>query len=116
MCAYLNEIFSCFRRQKRDEATYELSKSKSARVAWADDTPAGVLYRPRAQHTRHAYELLLAFMQSALGDQPRDILCGACDEVRKYKIQLNLLNMIILIHNLICYVIYLYINISQHCW
>ncbi|XP_041988787.1 putative U5 small nuclear ribonucleoprotein 200 kDa helicase [Aricia agestis] len=69
------------KRQKRDEATYELSKSKSARVAWADDTPAGVLYRPRAQHTRQAYELLLAFMQSALGDQPRDILCGACDEV-----------------------------------
>ncbi|XP_045489788.1 putative U5 small nuclear ribonucleoprotein 200 kDa helicase [Pieris rapae] len=69
------------KRQKRDEATYELSKSKAARVAWADDTPAGVLYRPRAQHTRHAYELLLAFMQSALGDQPRDILCGACDEV-----------------------------------
>ncbi|XP_028179425.1 putative U5 small nuclear ribonucleoprotein 200 kDa helicase, partial [Ostrinia furnacalis] len=68
------------KRQKRDEASYELSKSKTARVAWADDTP-GVLYRPRAQHTRHAYELLLSFMQSALGDQPRDILCGACDEV-----------------------------------
>ena len=49
-------------------------------MAWADDTP-GVLYRPRAQHTRHAYEMLLTFMQSALGDQPRDILCGACDEV-----------------------------------
>ncbi|XP_075988982.1 U5 small nuclear ribonucleoprotein l(3)72Ab [Anticarsia gemmatalis] len=68
------------KRQKRDEASYELSKSKTSRVAWADDTP-GVLYRPRAQHTRHAYEMLLTFMQSALGDQPRDILCGACDEV-----------------------------------
>ncbi|XP_028042040.1 putative U5 small nuclear ribonucleoprotein 200 kDa helicase, partial [Bombyx mandarina] len=68
------------KRQKRDEASYELSKSKSSRVAWADDAP-GVLYRPRAQHTRHTYELLLAFMQSSLGDQPRDILCGACDEV-----------------------------------
>ncbi|XP_049883156.1 putative U5 small nuclear ribonucleoprotein 200 kDa helicase [Pectinophora gossypiella] len=68
------------KRQKRDEATYELTKSKSSRAAWADDT-SGVLYRPRAQHTRHAYELLLSFMQSALGDQPRDILCGACDEV-----------------------------------
>ncbi|XP_061385193.1 U5 small nuclear ribonucleoprotein 200 kDa helicase [Danaus plexippus] len=67
------------KRQKRDEATYELTKSKS-RAAWADETP-GALYRPRAQHTRHAYELLLAFMQSALGDQPRDVLCGACDEV-----------------------------------
>ncbi|CAG9106247.1 unnamed protein product [Plutella xylostella] len=68
------------KRQKRDEASYELSKSKSARMAWADDTP-GVLYRPRNQNTRHAYELLLSFMQTSLGDQPRDILCGACDEV-----------------------------------
>ncbi|XP_038221111.1 putative U5 small nuclear ribonucleoprotein 200 kDa helicase [Zerene cesonia] len=69
------------KRQKRDEATYELYRSRSARAAWADDAPAGVLYRPRAQHTRHAYELLLAFIQSALTDQPRDILCGAADEV-----------------------------------
>ncbi|VVC86803.1 unnamed protein product [Leptidea sinapis] len=76
------EVLSLTGKLKRDEASYELSKSKSARVAWSDETPAGVLYRPRAQHTRHAYELLLAFMQSALGDQPRDILCGACDEVR----------------------------------
>ncbi|CAG9789815.1 unnamed protein product [Diatraea saccharalis] len=76
------------KRQKRDEASYELSKSKSARVTWADDPP-GVLYRPRAQHTRHAYELLLSFMQSALGDQPRDILCGACDEVSAYYQLLN---------------------------
>ncbi|XP_045541112.1 putative U5 small nuclear ribonucleoprotein 200 kDa helicase [Papilio machaon] len=68
------------KRQKRDEATYELSKSKTSRAAWADDTP-GVLYRPRTQHTRHAYELLLSFMQSTLGDQPRGLLCGACDEV-----------------------------------
>ncbi|KAJ0170074.1 hypothetical protein K1T71_014680 [Dendrolimus kikuchii] len=68
------------KRQKRDEASYELSKSKGSHVAWSDET-AGVLYRPRAQHTRHAYELLLSFIQSALGDQPRDILCGACDEV-----------------------------------
>lgn len=77
------------RRQKRDEASYELSKSKSARAAWADDTP-GVLYRPRAQHTRHAYELMLSFMQSALGDQPRDVLCGACDEVSEEKVQLEM--------------------------
>ncbi|KOB76633.1 Pre-mRNA-splicing helicase BRR2 [Operophtera brumata] len=75
-------------RQKRDEASYDLSKSKSARVTWADDTP-GVLYRPRAQHTRHAYELLLSFMQSSLGDQPRDILCGACDEKKEIEMLLG---------------------------
>ncbi|XP_063371470.1 U5 small nuclear ribonucleoprotein 200 kDa helicase [Cydia amplana] len=68
------------KRQKRDEASYELSKSKGNRAAWADEN-TGAVYRPRAQHTRHAYELLLSFMQGSLGDQPRDILCGACDEV-----------------------------------
>lgn len=68
------------KRQKRDEASYELSKSKGNRVAWSDEN-TGAVYRPRAQHTRHAYELLLSFMQGSLGDQPRDILCGACDEV-----------------------------------
>ncbi|XP_063390597.1 U5 small nuclear ribonucleoprotein 200 kDa helicase [Cydia fagiglandana] len=68
------------KRQKRDEASYELSKSKGNRAAWADEN-TGAIYRPRAQHTRHAYELLLSFMQGSLGDQPRDILCGACDEV-----------------------------------
>ncbi|XP_048003797.1 putative U5 small nuclear ribonucleoprotein 200 kDa helicase [Leguminivora glycinivorella] len=68
------------KRQKRDEASYELSKSKGNRAAWSDEN-TGAVYRPRAQHTRHAYELLLSFMQGSLGDQPRDILCGACDEV-----------------------------------
>ena len=38
-------------------------------------------YRPRTKETRSTYELLLSFIQSTLGDQPRDILCGAADEV-----------------------------------
>ncbi|KAI8426808.1 hypothetical protein MSG28_014491 [Choristoneura fumiferana] len=74
------EAMLIYRRQKRDEASYELSKSKGKQVAWSDEN-TGALYRPRGQHTRHAYELLLSFMQGSLGDQPRDILCGACDEV-----------------------------------
>ena len=42
---------------------------------------AGVYYRPKTQETRQTYEVLLAFIQEALGDQPRDILAGAADEV-----------------------------------
>lgn len=40
-----------------------------------------MLYRPRTKETLSTYELLLSFIQSAIGDQPRDILCGAADEV-----------------------------------
>uniref|UniRef100_A0A183EUT0 GlutR_dimer domain-containing protein n=1 Tax=Gongylonema pulchrum TaxID=637853 RepID=A0A183EUT0_9BILA len=39
------------------------------------------LYKPRTQETRQTYEAILAYIQDAIGDQPRDILCGAADEV-----------------------------------
>uniref|UniRef100_A0A0M3J9S1 Helicase_PWI domain-containing protein n=1 Tax=Anisakis simplex TaxID=6269 RepID=A0A0M3J9S1_ANISI len=39
------------------------------------------LYKPRTQETKQTYEAILAYIQDALGDQPRDILCGAADEV-----------------------------------
>ena len=42
---------------------------------------AGVYYTPKTQETRQTYEVLLSFIQEALGDQPRDILAGAADEI-----------------------------------
>ena len=45
------------------------------------DDMTDVLYRPRSQETKHTYEVILSFIQEALGDQPRDVLCGAADEV-----------------------------------
>jgi pre-mRNA-splicing helicase BRR2 len=42
---------------------------------------AVVYYRPKTQETRQTYEVLLSFIQEALGDQPRDILAGPADEV-----------------------------------
>ncbi|KHJ42995.1 Sec63 domain protein [Trichuris suis] len=39
------------------------------------------VYKPKTQETRQTYEVILAFIQEAIGDQPRDILCGAADEV-----------------------------------
>lgn len=45
------------------------------------DEMVGIIYRPKTQETRQTYEVLLSFLQEALGDQPRDILCGAADEV-----------------------------------
>lgn len=45
------------------------------------DELVGIVYRPKTQETRQTYEVLLSFIQEAIGDQPRDILCGAADEV-----------------------------------
>lgn len=45
------------------------------------DDMVGIIYRPKTHETRQTYEVLLSFIQEALGDQPRDILCGAADEI-----------------------------------
>ena len=45
------------------------------------DEMGDVFYRPKSQETKQTYEVILSFIQAALGDQPRDILCGAADEV-----------------------------------
>jgi pre-mRNA-splicing helicase BRR2 len=45
------------------------------------DEMVGIVYRPKTQDTRQTYEVLLSFIQEALGDQPRDILCGTADEI-----------------------------------
>lgn len=45
------------------------------------DEMVGIIYKPKTQETRQTYEVLLSFLQEALGDQPRDILCGAADEI-----------------------------------
>lgn len=71
-----------FRRQKRDEAQYDFTRMKGATLlSEGIDEMVGIVYRPKTQETRQTYEVLLSFLQEALGDQPRDILCGAADEV-----------------------------------
>lgn len=74
------------------------------------DEMVGIVYKPKTKETRETYEVLLSFIHAALGDQvwkrnepltvfftrcmrslywpgcsllfqPRDILCGAADEV-----------------------------------
>lgn len=71
-----------FRRQKRDEAQYDFARMKGATLlSEGMDEMVGIVYRPKTQETRQTYDVLLSFIQEALGDQPRDILCGAADEV-----------------------------------
>ena len=69
------------KRQKRDPKN-DSSKSKGSTLN--DDNLeqiAGIVYRPKTQDTKQTYEVLLSFIQEALSDQPRDVLCGAADEV-----------------------------------
>ncbi|VDM59111.1 unnamed protein product [Angiostrongylus costaricensis] len=65
------------RRKKTEEEDFRLM-SKSV---LGDNTELMGSYKPRTQETKQTYEVILAFIQEAIGDQPRDILCGAADEV-----------------------------------
>jgi pre-mRNA-splicing helicase BRR2 len=59
-----------FRRQKRDEAQYDFTRMKGATLlSEGVDEMVGILYRPKTQETRQTYEVLLSFIQEALGDQ-----------------------------------------------
>ncbi|CAH0388452.1 unnamed protein product [Bemisia tabaci] len=70
------------KRQKRDEAQYDFTRMKGATLlSESVHEMVGIIYKPKTQETRQTYEILLSFIQEALGDQPRDILCGAADEV-----------------------------------
>ena len=60
---------SC-RRQKLAERE-EFSKSKTSSSLLSEDSSdlAGVRYRPKTRETKSTYEVLLSFIQAAIGDQ-----------------------------------------------
>lgn len=64
--------FVFFRRQKRDEAQYDFARMKGTTLlSDGVDDMVGIMYRPKTQDTRQTYEVLLSFIQEALGDQVR---------------------------------------------
>uniref|UniRef100_A0A8C5XH50 U5 small nuclear ribonucleoprotein 200 kDa helicase n=1 Tax=Microcebus murinus TaxID=30608 RepID=A0A8C5XH50_MICMU len=70
------------KRRKRDEDRHDINKMKGyTLLSEGIDEMVGIIYKPKTKETRETYEVLLSFIQAALGDQPRDILCGAADEV-----------------------------------
>ena len=70
------------KRAKRDEREQHLKVGRGTTLLSDSLTEvSGVFYRPKTQETRQTYEVLLSFIQEALGDQPGDILAGAADEV-----------------------------------
>jgi pre-mRNA-splicing helicase BRR2 len=61
---------------------YNLNKYKGQSILSEEfEELSGIIYRPKTQETRQNYEIILSFIQECIGDQPRDILCGAADEV-----------------------------------
>lgn len=73
-------------KQKSDEKSssnkYDVNKFKGQSILSDDfEDSSTILYRPKTTETRQTYEIILSFIQECIGDQPRDILCGAADEV-----------------------------------
>ncbi|CDS42389.1 U5 small nuclear ribonucleoprotein 200 kDa [Echinococcus multilocularis] len=70
------------KRRKLEEEEYDEMRLKAVTLLSDDlDEVVGVLYRPKTPETRKTYEYILHCIQEALGDQSREILCGAADEV-----------------------------------
>ncbi|XP_067928050.1 U5 small nuclear ribonucleoprotein 200 kDa helicase-like [Watersipora subatra] len=70
------------KRKKRDDARYDMAKMKGQTLlSEGIEDMVGIMYRPKTPETRQTYEVLLSAIQASLGDQPRDILCGAADEI-----------------------------------
>lgn len=70
------------KRMKRDEQQYDALKLKGTSLLDDDlEEIAGILYRPKTPETRKTYEYVLHCIQEALGDQSREVLCGAADEI-----------------------------------
>uniref|UniRef100_A0A8C9Z2Q8 Small nuclear ribonucleoprotein 200 (U5) n=1 Tax=Sander lucioperca TaxID=283035 RepID=A0A8C9Z2Q8_SANLU len=68
--------------RQRDEDRHDINKMKGyTLLSEGIDEMVGIVYKPKTKETRETYEVLLSFIHAALGDQPRDILCGAADEV-----------------------------------
>ncbi|CAB3996101.1 U5 small nuclear ribonucleo 200 kDa helicase, partial [Paramuricea clavata] len=69
-------------KRRKVQEKEEFSKSKGSTLLSDDaDDLAGIFYHPKTRETKSTYEVLLSFIQAAIGDQPRDILAGAADEV-----------------------------------
>ena len=64
------KLFVFFRRQKLAERE-EFTKSKTSGSLLSEDASdlAGVRYRPKTRETKSTYEVLLSFIQAAIGDQ-----------------------------------------------
>lgn len=67
-------------RKKINTISYTSSMGKSSLLMETEEL--GVInYRPKTRESKVAYEEILNLIQQSLGDQPHDIIRGACDEI-----------------------------------
>lgn len=81
----IKSLLFYFRKQKKNDdhsskSNLERFKGQTLLDDSVDDA-SSIFYRPKTQETKQTYEVLLGFIQEAIGDQARNILCGAADEV-----------------------------------
>ena len=72
LCNYftVHMFYGFFRRFKRDEAQRDMLKMKGATLLTEGISDlVGIVYRPKTPETRQTYEVLLSFLQAAIGDQ-----------------------------------------------
>ena len=73
------------KKQKKNDDTsgkLDTTKFKGQSVLSEDyEGISNILYKPKTYETKQNYEVILSFIQEYIGDQPRDILCGAADEI-----------------------------------
>lgn len=68
------------RRRKKEESAISKAYGYSSVLSATDDWE-GLNYRPRTKETREAYEHILSFVYDHLGDQARDVIRSAADDV-----------------------------------
>lgn len=68
------------RRRKKEESAISRAYGHSSVLSATDDFE-GLNYRPRTKETREAYEHILSFVYDHLGDQARDVIRSAADDV-----------------------------------
>ncbi|VDN59866.1 unnamed protein product [Dracunculus medinensis] len=69
------------KKKKKNDTDLSVPNAATATLLGDSNSEMLSLYKPRTQETKQTYEAILAYIQDAIGDQPRDILCGAADEV-----------------------------------
>ncbi|KAG1103085.1 hypothetical protein G6F42_017270 [Rhizopus arrhizus] len=68
------------RRKKKEEKAISKAYGYSSVLSATEDWE-GLNYRPRTKETREAYEHILSFVYEHLGDQARDVIRSAADDV-----------------------------------
>ncbi|NWZ28707.1 U520 helicase, partial [Asarcornis scutulata] len=73
------------KRRKRDEDRHDINKMKGyTLLSEGIDEMVGIIYKPKTKETRETYEVLLSFIQAALGDQVRAVLHSPLPEQQLY--------------------------------